>query len=201
MGTDIHGCIEFDWSHENNDLWRCGVVIDYLVGRSYDTFGSLFGVRNPARFDPIAPKRGIPDPCSDYVKENVWGHSQTYVTQAELEDVDWDGKALDFDERIAHFSSDGEYLGKASYSSSWDFSDEEKKMLNQGEKVWRNTTEDHIPHVASGEAEGDFYYQRQHQTRMEVLTGSWKWIIFEVMPQLAEWNGAEQTRLVVWFDS
>lgn len=59
MGCDIHGAIEglTDGGHG----WMAYVAhLDTIVGRNYDTFGSLFGVRNGANFEPLFTDRGFP---------------------------------------------------------------------------------------------------------------------------------------------
>jgi hypothetical protein len=64
-------------------------------------FGSLFGVRNDYGFRPVAAERGVPFGISselmDYYevpadpadRGNDWALSPTWITQRELQSVDW----------------------------------------------------------------------------------------------------------------
>ncbi|SDT81697.1 hypothetical protein SAMN05216371_6776 [Streptomyces sp. TLI_053] len=66
MGTDITGYLEYrapqddqePVRHASHDLHSLG------VGRDYDAFGCLFGVRNYANFRPLAAGRGLPADAS-----------------------------------------------------------------------------------------------------------------------------------------
>lgn len=93
MGCDIHGYVETDVRHyeEDDRWWKPAGHLFPFVGRSYDSFGCLFGVRNYSQFEPIAPNRGIPGDASRTVTDEYesWGpdaHSETYVTYEELQD-------------------------------------------------------------------------------------------------------------------
>ena len=101
MGVDIHGSVEFrDAALDEGRDWRywhavinAGIVLD----RSYAMFGSLFGIRNPTDFVPVAAGRGLPDDVSEEVKGNAEGeghHSYTWITWEELQSVDWDATGL-----------------------------------------------------------------------------------------------------------
>ncbi|MEV7233076.1 hypothetical protein AB0N06_03510 [Streptomyces sp. NPDC051020] len=60
MGTDIVDFIECRASwYEKGKPWSAAVDLLYM-GRSYDAFGCLFGVRNRAGFRPLAAGRGLP---------------------------------------------------------------------------------------------------------------------------------------------
>ncbi|MFE7237713.1 hypothetical protein [Streptomyces sp. NPDC057580] len=70
MGTDIYGFIECRASwHEKGEPWSAAVDFDLLyMGRSYDAFGCLLGVRNRADFRPLAADRGLPEHVCDRVR-------------------------------------------------------------------------------------------------------------------------------------
>src|SRR5260370_10450860 len=67
MGTDILGWIECKerWSKG----WFGVISLEGIATRHYDMFGCLFGVRNNARFKPIAPDRGLPIDSSNAVRK------------------------------------------------------------------------------------------------------------------------------------
>lgn len=101
MEVDIHGSVEFrdanldegrDWKD-----WYAVINAGIILDRSYAMFGSLFGVRNPTDFVPVAADRGLPDDVSEEVKGDAEGegnHSYTWITWEELQAVDWDATGL-----------------------------------------------------------------------------------------------------------
>jgi hypothetical protein len=74
VSTDIHGGIEFRHPGAGTDyydgepwvaamdLWRLYDETDYAA------FGCLFGVRNEAGFQPLAPDRGLPADLSSGIR-------------------------------------------------------------------------------------------------------------------------------------
>lgn len=205
MGTDIHGHVEirrFDRWHAQNNLLG-------LVGRSYDTFSLLFGVRGHVPFDPIAADRGLPDDLSRRVEEridteyrnhytgkNLVGtvdfHSPSWVTYEELLNVDWGVKADGRDARFSVLDEDKEPTGtKFAWGSGHkELIEENRERLDNGEAVEFETT--------GGETR---YLQRTRPTRREALSPAWEWLIFDLLDSYAERVDPEDIRLVVWFDN
>lgn len=219
IGCDIHGVVEIDWRGKYRDEGeevdeedrRWMTFIDNVgmwLGRSYDTFGMLFGVRNYANFDPIAAKRGLPENISDNLQEEVdyydergllGGidfHSASYITFDEIEEIEWDEEAENADSRVHVYDDDGNFLHKASYVGS--LTDEERKRIEKGETVTK-TMEHGDP--LSGVEQGDkTHYKLEKITRQEALSGAWE-RLFDTLRDFAEVYGEENIRLVVWFDN
>jgi len=206
MGCDIHGAIEW----YRYDGWRYVGPLIWKVGRSYDTFGSLFGVRNAARFKPLFLDRGFPENISRGTRENVeeWVgedttiqerlgdidfHSATHVTLSELNDVDWSETAEDNDNRISVVDDSGQTKAKASYMAGVheSLSDAELERARSGERVELSDTD--------GEKR---YAVHKKMTRKEALSGAWRWLIFDYLPTLTDRvQDDSEVRLVVWFDN
>jgi len=197
MGCDIHGHIEVDISHnEGMTRWVSASRLLPFVGRSYDTFGLLFGVRNYANSEPLFAKRGIPDNVSRDTKEQYesWGadaHSESYVNAEELLEVDWSAKSDSLDSRYSILDEDLEPTGTKfalGPASGWrDIVEENRRAIDDGNPV---PNED-----------GTRYIQRRRLSRKEALSGAWEWLLFEYIPMLSSRFGKSNVRLVVWFDN
>ena len=104
MGCDITGWVEFSDTtpsrrHAGRAWWSPVLDAGFLLGRDYDLFGSLFGVRNGTDFAPVAADRGLPTDLSELARRDAeceGYHSHTWVTWEELAAVDWDELALDW---------------------------------------------------------------------------------------------------------
>ncbi|MFB6165599.1 MAG: hypothetical protein ABEJ31_10610 [Haloarculaceae archaeon] len=100
MGATTRGWAEYRheaWADDPlaADGWRALVNLRELLGRGEAFFGSLFGVENHARFEPVAPDRGLPDPTSRIARldhEHHPGDVASWITLAELRAVDWDAE-------------------------------------------------------------------------------------------------------------
>lgn len=203
MGCDIHGLIEVQDAH---DFWNYTTRLSPFVGRSYDSFGLLFGVRNGAGFEPLFADRGLPpeDELSIYGKDrmeerfddvsnpqtSIGAHSPSYCTLDELQQVDWSVACEALDSRYTVLDENKELTGtKFGWASLLeDLSEQQHTALDNGEP---------IPHPNT-----DGYIQRRKMTREEALSGAWDWLINEYMPTLAERFGEpEDIRLTVWFDN
>lgn len=197
MGCDIHGYVEVDKRHREDDCWwKPAGNLFAFVGRSYDSFGCLFGVRNYSQFDPVAVNRGIPENASRTVTEEheSWGadaHSASYLTFEEIQEIDWSECALAPDTRYSILDEDKEPTGTKfalGPSNGWtDIVEENKEAIEAGEPV--------------PDPDGSKYIQRRKQTREEALSGSWDWLLHEYMGLLADRFGDERVRMVVWFDN
>ena len=196
MGCDIHGAIEADGPHG----WDYLADLGWLVGRSYSTFGCLFGVRNYAGFDPAFEGRGFPSDRSwkldsiieDYAERDLIGavdcHSPSYAWLDELLALDWDERAEELGERYSVLDEHGEPTGtKFSWAHGLDELDsEQKKALDDGERIeWGN----------------DRCLQRLQISRREALSGAWEWFIFDHLPAFGRRYDYDNIRVVVWFDN
>jgi hypothetical protein len=90
MGTDIDGWIE---CKQVSEAWTPAVALGAVyLGRDYQAFGKLFGVRNIANIQPIAAKRGLPEDVSQQVKKDamysgLYAHS--WIAWQELKENNW----------------------------------------------------------------------------------------------------------------
>lgn len=197
MGCDIHGYVEVDKRHRQDDSWwkSAGSLFPF-VGRSYDAFGCLFGVRNYSQFDPVAADRGIPHNASRTVTKEYesWGvdaHSASYLTYEEIQDIDWQENAVAPDARYSILDENKEPTGtkfSLGPASGWsDIVEENKEAIEAGEPV--------------PGPDGENYIQRRRLTREEALSGAWDWLLNDYMDLLADRFGEDRVRMVVWFDN
>jgi len=197
MGCDIHGVIEV----RSHDRWKCAGTLYPHVGRSYDTFGMLWGVRNNAAFNGAFPNRGFPEERSRKLKDKIedWGgeehvgaidfHSPSYATVEELHALDWSVEAEGRDSRYTVLDENKEPTGtKFGWARGWsDVIEENKDDLSNGEAVPND--------------DGSLYIKQIKLTRRRALSGAWEWFIFDLLDSYAEHYGEKNTRLVVWFDN
>ncbi|MFD8002219.1 hypothetical protein [Streptomyces mirabilis] len=101
MSTDIHGGIEFRHPGTGTDYydgepWVAAMDLWPLYDETdYAAFGCLFGVRNYAGFQPLAPGRGLPVDLSTGMRSQLGPctasddlHSASWVSWAELASID-----------------------------------------------------------------------------------------------------------------
>jgi len=92
----IQMLLELDWNTstpEEEAYWG----LPLFIGRDYDLFAVLAGVRNRLNVRPIASCRGLPDDVSEEVRE-AWNraqsfpevHSASWLSLHELLTFDWD---------------------------------------------------------------------------------------------------------------
>jgi hypothetical protein len=197
MGCDIHGVVEVN----SHDRWKGAATLYPHVGRSYDTFGMLWGVRNNAAFNAAFPKRGFPEERSRQLKGKIedWGgeehvgaidfHSPSYATYSELMALDWDVEAEGRDSRYTVLDENKDPTGtKFGWAKGWsDIIEENKDALLNGEAIPND--------------DGTHYIKQMKLTRRRALSGAWEWFIFDLLGTYAEKYGGENVRLVVWFDN
>jgi hypothetical protein len=118
MGCDITGWVEFsdrerDLGHAEGARWLPVLDAGFLLGRDYNLFGSLFGVRNATDFAPVAADRGLPTDLSevagrdtDFTFYHTFYHSHTWVTWEELAAVDWDELAMNWGDEFSRMRGD-----------------------------------------------------------------------------------------------
>lgn len=212
MGCDIHGYVEvnqYGW-------WTHSINIKSLVGRNYDMFALLFGVRNDASFIPIAPDRGLPEHVSERVKQEVedWGeggHSHSWITWKEIQGVNWNTQGTQLADRVFCYRP-GEDTAFASFGWSSALTDEDYRALNAGQtiekfdSIYRTTV----------------LYRREVQKTSDALSRDWQ-CLFDLMRCLDHYHRAmdnlrdsrvvesravpmiteddSKVRLVVWFDN
>jgi len=199
VGCDIHGLVEVNWYGDMDHIdgekesWKCAIDnIGMWVGRSYDTFGLLFGVRNHANFEPVASRRGVPDELSTKGRDRVeddrdWCHSFTYITLEELNEIDWEETAEEEDGRIRIYDEDDEIQMKAAGVGS--LSDEEEEKIREGEEM--------VKELDNGQVRK---YRLEKMKKKDALSGAWEKLI-DLMEVFGETYGKENVRLVVWFDN
>ena len=185
MSTDIHGYIEI---RQDNGTWVTRGNISECVGRNYEMFGLLFGVRNYAHYDPIAPFRGIPLDVSDAFRSTRWeedAHSDSWITYQEIAAIDWEhGKAPLAGQRIS-VRREGESSPFMEFLAGGNLSAEDYATLSRGETIIRN---------------GISYCHEVH-TYNDALSSDWS-RLFERMKELSvQHGGPDRVRLVVWFDN
>ncbi|MFE1318390.1 hypothetical protein [Kitasatospora phosalacinea] len=198
MGTDISGFVECR-ARYGSGAWQAAIDLELLLdSRDYDAFGCLFGVRNYANFRPLAAGRGLPADASAAVltaRDEFPLHSDTtWIGWDELAAVDWDEPAEDTDSRLHQFRQTEHgprFVGKAGWSARF----AEALGLTPpapGEPLptWPEGTEWQI---------GDTRYRAVRLTRREAVGPRWQPLL-ALMSTLGELHGAENVRLVVWFD-
>ncbi|MFJ6988460.1 MULTISPECIES: hypothetical protein [unclassified Streptomyces] len=103
MSTDISGMIECRpgaqlWGPDDEySVWHAAIDLFLLdTGNAYKGLACLFGVRNSYGFRPLAESRGFPEDASDGLRRDYSScggpddvHGTTWLTWAELVDVDW----------------------------------------------------------------------------------------------------------------
>ncbi|MBS2546674.1 hypothetical protein KGQ19_07320 [Catenulispora sp. NL8] len=205
MGTDISGWIEIlteDWnSGDIAERWLAVVDLGHLyLGRDYDAFGCLFGVRNFAGFRPLAADRGLPEDASAKVQdecEGIGGHSPTWISWAELAVVDWAEPAVRVDERVHKYRrlSDGslQFVSKAAYDGDLE------KLI--GSARGPGESADLYPEGTEW-TDGDTVYRVERLRRSDAVAPDGEWRpVWAVMEALASVHDPEKVRLVVCFDS
>ena len=95
MGTDIHPYLEI----KHGDTWR--YVGSLERGRNYDFFSALSGVRGDGNDGYFYSDGGLPDDCSDYVREESEGnHSFTIVSFKGLCEFNKEHEDTSFDSHV-----------------------------------------------------------------------------------------------------
>ncbi len=83
--------------------WIPVIRIGSILGRNYDMFGCLFGIRSQGHFRAIAPMRGIPIDASyelrgdlKEIADSEWRdefYGYTWITWEEIKSIDWEEEA------------------------------------------------------------------------------------------------------------
>ncbi len=211
MGIDIRGYVEI--RSPITGVWSSVVEIRPIVDRNYDAFGCLFGVKNYARFDPIAAQRGLPDDLSEGVRAIAEHYrpltgcflDPTWVSWAELKAVNWDERAAGTDLRIHAFERDerGEWVFRD--KSEWRRPPraEALPLPERGSHLSAVLEEVAVPRgLPEGqewEADG-ILYRSVRLRRSDAVGDDWR-LVFGFMEALAGHFSADGVRLVAWFDA
>ncbi|GAA3048442.1 hypothetical protein GCM10020229_69780 [Kitasatospora albolonga] len=205
MGTDIQGFVEcrmtFGMPWADDEEWSTAVDLGLLYdARSYDAFGCLFGIRNHANFEPLAPFRGMPEDVAEATRA-AWdpeAHGETWISWTELAAVDWDEPAGDVDGRIHEYrrAEDGRwtYHGKAGWSREFArvAGLPDRPDVGYGGVRWPEGTE---------WQDGDVSYRVERMRRRDAVPPDGSWApVWAVMRTFAGLHGGDNVRLVVWFD-
>lgn len=199
MGTDAYGWIECrPWPDTRSTAgpWLAAVDLRLLnISRNYRAFACLFGVRNE-HFAPIAAGRGMPRDASAEVRAapDSYDHSTSWITYAEVEQIDWDEPLAAPNERITHYrhGPDGPV---ATGALGWtpDFgrlTGMTPSSLHRIEESW--------PDQDQWDA-GDILYRYEPTPRRDV-EGLDAWApVWAAMKLLADLHGSQNVRLTVWF--
>ena len=211
MSNDIFGYVEV--YNPKRERWLPDLNLGQNIGRNYDMFGSLFGVKNYANFRPIAPRRGLPEDVSEVVakasttrRKGKWSassdnrehnHSHTWISLQEIEAIDWAEPATAADSRLHQYERDegGQwvYRGKAAYDHLFQARiapDYDPRMARFHPRVW--------PEGQQWETNG-VLYRAEVIRRADAVDVGWH-KIFDHMRKLGERHGVEHVRLVVWFN-
>ncbi|WP_432751952.1 hypothetical protein ACE1OA_00270 [Streptomyces sp. JL2001] len=204
MGTDMSGFLEYRAPQEDGEAaWYAAHDLDSLNDiRNYDAFGCLFGVRNYANFQPLAPSRGLPADASATVSARFaqltewYGedgfHGITWITWAEVKAVDWDERAEKPDSRLHEYHQTPDGL-RMTGKSSWSPAFAEAVGVEKGEaREWPEGSEWLV---------GDTLYRSVTLRRRDAVreTGEWQ-PVWKAMKTLAAQHGDDNVRLIVWFD-
>ena len=197
MGTDIAGGVEIR-PHGPGSAWILADVDLDDLPRHYDAFGLLFGVRNFAGFDAVAPGRGLPDDASPELSRlrlSDSEHDHTWVSWTELARIDGNAQAPRVDDRIHEYKVTGDGLLLVS------------KASHHG-KAWRAVAGEYADPRGSSYPEGtewrahDRVWRVERLSQGDVLRSDPELReLFDTMRDLAERYGGNNVRLVVWFDS
>lgn len=214
MGWDIRPTVEvrLPWLEDLPDQPPWYPIMDAgpLFGRDSEAFGCLFGVPGRSAFSPVAAERGLPPDVSIRVQEEAKKYANSdvagfcypsWVTWAELEQVDWDEVepgSLPVLHRFVRDAGGGwapdTEVARSSVSTdatSWDMAvDEEMDESVFGSGItWKHGQEWLV---------GDRLYRAVYPTRRDALNDE-VWSLFAIMRELAKRFTSEGVRLVVWF--
>ncbi|MFI9152346.1 hypothetical protein [Streptomyces sp. NPDC053367] len=207
MGTDIYGGVEFRHPYAGTedydgepwvtamDLWPLYDETDHTA------FGLLFGVRNHAGFQPLAPGRGLPGDLSSAMRSRL----ASWVARGELDGASWvswgELASLDPATRAEHF------VGRVTWHEKSRPSTLHRRLVSH---EWPSEVLSvvGVPPVearsGSEPAEwttGDLVCAYEPLTAGAVLGPKTHWPhVFAVMKALAGRFGDEAVRLVVAFD-
>jgi hypothetical protein len=197
VGTDISGGVEYR-PHGPGSPWLLADIGLDALPRNYDAFGLLFGVRNYAGFDAVAPGRGLPDDASPELLSLQFGdgeHGHTWASWTDLTHINENTPAPHVDDRIHEYKRTAEglrFVGKAGHHGH----------------PWRAVAGEHAdpkgssyPHGTEWCA-GDRIWRVERLSPGDVLRDDPQLrTLFETMRDIAGRYGADNVRLTVWFDS
>ncbi|WP_407838308.1 hypothetical protein ACE1OC_21130 [Streptomyces sp. DSM 116496] len=205
MGTDIYGFIECRWDRwldEDDRSWnKAADIADLYNGRSYAAFGSLFGVREPTTFPPLADCRGLPEDASQESRTafEAWGRDSrgsSWITWAELAAVNWDELATEVDDCVHEYrrGADGTWELYGRNTGLTRFTElsgiAEAQVLRDAVRANPEGTE---------WPDGDRLFRVGPLRRRDTVPESDWGAVWAVMRTLAGLHGDEGVRLVVWF--
>lgn len=197
MGADIHGFVEHrPFPKSSPEYWETVINVGNMLGRNYEMFGLLFGVRNYSGFNPIAPNRGFPkydkhqtsksqnriETLREHDKYGDDGHSVSWITLEEINKIDWTKTSDVYGERI-HVYDSGD-TETCSFTHSSELSDDDLKTLENNHELKKNNKT----------------YRLEKTKYFDALSDDWK-ALFDMMRALAKNDLPKNIRLVVWFDS
>jgi hypothetical protein len=204
VGSDIYGAIEcrLTWGRdfvEDPMPWSHAIDLVMLYsGRDYDAFACLFGVRNFAGFEPVAADRGIPADASKETRQaaNVCEpFDPTWITWPEIEAIDWDQQATRPDARLHQYArgEDGEWREHGKSEPDREFAMHAGLSLAEVDARSRPAGTEWLI--------GDELYRSEVMLRRDAIPAGGEWEpVWQTMSTLAQIHGADNVRLIVWFD-
>lgn len=222
MGTDIWGWIET--RDIDDEKWIAVTPLFFpLDHRNYDIFGSLFGVRNLAGFRPIAPARGLPEDCSDEVRQAFEKANATFpgeffgatwITWSEIKAIDGEEQGTVRMLNKYHKDSNGElvFAGTGRYERG------NLHTIEQSDASEQDLLAERVDWGQEGQTWvfGDVVYKVSYLRRKDAVDENWE-LVFKLIDLIArdyaeirdpafpvdeesKASADKKTRLVVWFD-
>lgn len=207
MALDIAGWVEVRPAWLQKDTsdepwpWTGAIWVEGVVDQSYDTFGCLFGVQNFAHFRPLAADRGVPRALSEEAARDLTADAAgvalpgtTWMSWAELRDVDWEERGERPDSRLHQYARAADESWRLVGKAAWDH----RISRRLGLSITQALADP--PEFAEGqewEIDG-IRYRAETLRRQDVLGPGWVRLL-RMMALLAEEHGGDGVRLVVWF--
>ncbi|MER6578020.1 hypothetical protein [Nonomuraea sp. NPDC001023] len=207
MGTDIHGFIECrTWApglDVGETAWCAALSLKTLVGRDYEAFDCIFGVRSSGHWRPIAADRGLPQDASETTKAGLaeWGEAAfgvTWLNWDEVTAIDWDEPAL-HPTNVAQYRLLPDQSLELVHRSVW------SRRFARVSGVDTLTVDPCQVAVQWNEGaewrDKDTVFRVERATRRQAVPPDSLWHgVWTVMRTLARVHGDDAVRLVVWFE-
>lgn len=188
MGTDITGWIETRDS--DDEKWIAVTPLFFpLANRNYGIFANLFGVRNGGVFRPIAPERGLPEDCSDEVRQafeeanaaypgEIFG--TTWITCGEIKAIDWEEQGTT--RKLNKYTKDPE--GELIFTGEHIYEKSNLYPLEQSDVSEENLLAGRVDWGQEGKTWefGDVVYKVDHIRRKDALFEDENWeLVFKLI--------------------
>lgn len=209
MGTDIHGWLEVGRDLDDDgvvEFWKAAVNLGTILRRSYGLFGSFFGVRNYANFDPVAADRGLPVHRSRTVKQTHPDGEDTheyhdYTWLGYDEDIDWQETPRLDRHDVFGWPSWNRATRTHKYTTDGELVEQNVVLVDDGDLVISDDQFEHLKRRRFVEV-GDYRYESYPITRYDAAFGNWRPVVrWARYFQAEHFYEPEEIRLVAWFGS